>query len=283
MNHSVSKVSIQHFSIITCIYWNYRVFVFLKMWQLFSAAQRCVLRHNIYYSGYISLSTAGMPSQICHWEHTMFSLMKSFLIFSCLLSSRQLTKTFQPFFLGPRVLGEGSVFCFLLVSISGLQLATWLNLCIFWAWFSVQVVGVFCWVSLLPEFWSVCRYRFHLQASRGDLDKERWEKLDADCLSLPFAFSHGGWGSSDKSIGTLPFHLKSTSARVISAFVSQIDPNRADGFCSKRWNVNEERCWVFFYTCWIRGEGLDPRSTGKKTELEGGLFWGQQLPPLLSL
>lgn len=114
MIHSVSKVSIQHFSIITCIYWNYCIFVFLKMWQLFSAAQRCVLGRNIYCSGYISLSTAGMPSQMCHWEHEMFGFMKSLLIFSCLLSSRQLTKTFQPVFLGSRVLGEGSGFCFLL-------------------------------------------------------------------------------------------------------------------------------------------------------------------------
>lgn len=44
--------------------------------------------------------------------------------------------------------------------------------------------------------------------------------------------------------------------------------------------MNEEKV---FYTSWIRGEGLDPHSTGKKTELEEGLFWGQQLPPLPSL
>lgn len=44
--------------------------------------------------------------------------------------------------------------------------------------------------------------------------------------------------------------------------------------------MNEERV---FYTGWVRGEGLAPHSTGKKTELEGSLFWGEQLPLLLSL
>lgn len=54
-----------------------------------------------------------------------------------------------------------------------------------------------------------------------------------------------------------------------------------------RWSLNEERD---FYICWVRGETLDPHSTGKKTELGrvfGFLifffFWGQQLLLLLSL
>lgn len=50
--------------------------------------------------------------------------------------------------------------------------------------------------------------------------------------------------------------------------------------------VQQDEAWMrkgLFYTCWIRGEGLDPLSMEKKTELEEGLFWGQQLPLLLSL
>lgn len=76
------------------------------MQKLFNAPQRSVLRHNICYSGYISLPAAQMQSQMCHCEHTMFSLLKSWLIFSCLLSSRKFDK---PVFWGNSIEREGSV------------------------------------------------------------------------------------------------------------------------------------------------------------------------------
>lgn len=68
------------------------------MQQLFSTARSCILRCDTSDNGYISLPAARMLSQMCHWEYTMFSLMNSLVIFSCLLSSRQLPNTFQPLF-----------------------------------------------------------------------------------------------------------------------------------------------------------------------------------------
>lgn len=97
--------------------------------------------------------------------------------------------------------------------------------------------------------------------------------------SLPFPFSPGGWGAL-APLGTRPFLPQPSSSAVISAFLSQLETDWAHGSRSARWSVNEERA---FCTCWIRGEGLDPLSMGKKTELEESLFWGQQLPLLLSL
>lgn len=135
MNGPLSNVSIQRFSVVTCIYWNSSTFFFfLRMQQLFNAAQRCVLRHNIYHSGYISLPAAQMQSQMCHCEHAVFSLLKSWLVFSCLLSSRKFDKTFQPVFWGSSIEREGRV-CSeqTQISTSVLQLAVWPNRCHFWA------------------------------------------------------------------------------------------------------------------------------------------------------
>lgn len=43
-----------------------------------------------------------------------------------------------------------------------------------------------------------------------------------------------------------------------------------------RWSMNEERD---FYTCWVRGEALDPHSIGKNTELGGGFILGAAAAP----
>lgn len=116
---------------------------------------------------------------MCHWEHTMFSLLKSWLIFSCLLSSRQLAKTFQPAFLGQQCWEGGSGFCFLLSNLNFCSAASSLDSkCVI----SGHAAGV-CFILANFVTWLL----EHLQASRRDLTREKGEKLDANGLSsLPF-------------------------------------------------------------------------------------------------
>lgn len=82
------------------IFFNNNLYL-LKLAYLFSfkcSTLRCTLRCGICDNGYISLPAAQMLSQMCHWEYKIFSLMNSFITFSCLLCSRQLPNTFQPLF-----------------------------------------------------------------------------------------------------------------------------------------------------------------------------------------
>lgn len=84
------------------------------MQHLFSAAEKHILRCNINYGGYISLSAAWILSQMCHWEHIMFRTHEILANFF-LPPQQQAAHQHLPariLFLGARVLGEGSVSCF---------------------------------------------------------------------------------------------------------------------------------------------------------------------------
>lgn len=175
MVSSVSRFSVQHISVIACIYWNSGVFVLLRTGQLFSAAgglEGGCLWQWVYQQA-CSLADKPHASLGARAVQPQEILANFFLLLQQQAVHQHLPARFFSFFLGAIVLGEASGFFVSFWINSHLHFYSSVSDLTPFLHFLGMLLGVrfFSWASLLPEFWSVCRYRFHLQALRRDPDK----------------------------------------------------------------------------------------------------------------
>lgn len=136
-------------------------------------------------------------------------------------------------------------------------------------------VRFFFWVSLLPDFWGVCGYRLHSFRLEGGVQIEEGEKSWMQAL---FSLCFQSWWVREPSqvcghfAISLPTHFP--WSHPCFCFTARSRSGRL--LLVMRWSMNEERD---FYTCWVRGEALDPHSVGKNTELGGGFILGAAAAP----